>query len=230
MRVLVYGANGPTGRQITQQALEAGHVVTAVTRHPESLTLTHERLTVLRGDATDESSVDDAVRGHDAVLSALGVPYSRDPVSLYSESAKHITAAMERHGVRRLLGVTSANVDPASRSHASVVVRTVVEPFLRRLGRTLYEDMGRMEAVIRETDLDWTILRPPALCDADEVGVYRVSEQPLQGTFAARPDVADFLVTQLSDDRFSQKVASIDSPDAHPNILKIIWRDGITKR
>ena len=226
----MYGANGPTGRQVTKQALDGGHSVTAVTRHPDGLTLTHPGLTVLKGDATDGASVDDAVQGQDAVLSALGVPYSRDPISLYSASAANIIAAMGKHGVRRLIGVTSANVDPAARHQGSPLVRYILEPFLSRIGRTLYEDMKRMEKLIRASDLDWTVVRPPALCDADGVGAYKVSEELLAGTFATRPDVAAFLVAQLADDRFTGKVASIVSPQAHPNILKIIWKDGITKR
>lgn len=230
MKVLVFGANGPTGQQITKQALDAGHAVTAVTRHPEALTLAHPELTVVKGDATDAASVGEAVRGHDAVLSALGVPYSRHAISLYSSSAHNIIAAMTEQGVRRLIGVTSANVDPSTRRHGSLPVRYLLEPLLTRIGRTLYEDMGRMEKVIRASELDWTVVRPPALCDADHVGNFQVSEEPLPGTFATRPDVASFLVSQLADDRFSRKIASIASPDAHPNILKIIWKDGITKR
>ncbi len=229
MKVLVYGANGPTGRAITQQALDAGHTVTAVTRHPEALTLTHANLTVVKGDATDESSVDAAVRGQDAVLSALGVPYSRDPITLYSASAGHIIAAMNRHGVRRLIGVTSVNVDPPA-GQGNILLRYVLEPLLLRIGRTLYDDMKRMEETVRASDLDWTIVRPPALSDAEKVGGYRVADEPLDGTFATRPDVAAFLLAQLTDDRFLRKVAWITSPEARPNILKIIWKDGIAKR
>lgn len=230
MKVLVFGANGPTGREITRQALVAGHSVTAITRHPDALTVRHARLTILEGDATDGPTVDAAVDGQDAVLSALGVPYSRDPVSLYSISARSIVAAMSRHGVGRFIGLTSANVDPTSRTHASFLVDHVIEPVLSRIGRTVYEDMSRMEQVVSTSGLDWTIVRPPALCDADEVGAYRAADEPLAGTFASRADVAAFLVAQLADGGFSGKVAWIVSPDAHPNLLKIIWKDGIAKR
>src|SRR6266436_9262191 len=72
MRLLIIGATGGTGRELVKQALERGHQVTAFVRTPARLRLAHERLTVVRGDVLDRSSVEAAVRGHDAVLSALG--------------------------------------------------------------------------------------------------------------------------------------------------------------
>ena len=229
MRVLVFGANGPTGRQVVAQALAAGHTVRAVTRRPAQFPLQHPDLEVVRGDATDAASVDQAVRDQDAVVSALGVPYSRKPISLYSASTELVVAAMGRHGVRRLVVITSANVEPHPRGR--FFVDHVVEPFLTRvIGRTTYADMRQMEALITASDLDWTIVRPPALADGDRPGPYQVAEQTVPGMFATRPDVAAFLLSQLDDDRFSRKVAAIVSPYARPSLLKIIWTDGIRKR
>lgn len=229
MRVLIYGANGPTGREVVEQVLAAGHPARAVTRHPEQFPLQHSELEVVRGDATDPASVDRAVRDQDAVISAIGVPYSRKPITLYSASTELIVAAMGRHGVRRLVVVSSANVE--SHPQGTFFVDHVVEPFLRNvIGRTTYADMRRMEALISASDLDWTIVRPPALADGDRPGAYQVAEGRLPGMFATRPDVAAFLLSRLDDDRFSRKVAAIVSPYASPSLLKIIWTDGIRKR
>lgn len=229
MRVLVYGANGPTGRQVAEQALAAGHTVRAVTRHPEQFPLQHPDLEVVRGDATDAASVDSAVRDQDAVLSALGVPYSRQPVTLYSASTELIVSAMGRHRVRRLVVVTSANVAP--RTQGKFFLDRVVEPFLTKvIGRTLYDDMRRLEAMVIASDLDWTIVRPPSLSDGDGVGDYQVGERFLPGTSTTRPDLAAFLIAQLNDRQFIRKIAAIVSPYASPSLLKIIWKDGIRKR
>ena len=80
MNIVIFGANGPTGQILTKQALAAGHTVVAVTRHPEAFALQNARLQVMHGDVFDRTSVEQAVAGQDAVLSAIGVPYSRKPI------------------------------------------------------------------------------------------------------------------------------------------------------
>ena len=86
MKIVVFGANGLTGKIVTKQALAEGQTVTAVTRHPEAFPLQHEHLQVMRGDVFDLSAVEQAVAGQDAVLSALGVPWSRKPITVYSHN------------------------------------------------------------------------------------------------------------------------------------------------
>ena len=117
MHIAVFGANGPTGQHVTKQALAEGHTVTAVTRHPETFLLRHERLQVLRGDVFDLAAVERAVAGQDAVLSTLGVPYSRKTITLYSQGIAHIVQAMNYYRVRRLVCVSSSATDPQTRYH-----------------------------------------------------------------------------------------------------------------
>jgi putative NADH-flavin reductase len=73
MKILVFGATGGTGRQIVQQALEQGHVVTAFARDPRKIALKNDNLRVVQGDILKPDTVDAAVAGQDAVLSALGI-------------------------------------------------------------------------------------------------------------------------------------------------------------
>ena len=159
MRVVVFGANGPTGCQLTSQALAAGHDVTAVTRHPEQIP-PRGRLAVAGADVTDAQAVDAAVAGSDAVLSALGVPYTRKAVTVYSTGTANIIAAMKGHGVPRLVVTGTAAVDPGYRASDSVFFSRVMEPLFMRLpGKNVYADNRRMEALIRASSLDWTIVR-----------------------------------------------------------------------
>ena len=73
MKLLVFGASGGTGGRLVRQALQQGHVVTAFARDPEKIRLTHDNLRVVRGDILDPESVETAVTGQDAVVSALGI-------------------------------------------------------------------------------------------------------------------------------------------------------------
>src|SRR4051794_30503393 len=112
MKIVVFGANGPTGRLLAKQALAQGYTVTAVTRHPETFPLQDAHLRVLRGDVYDPAQVEEVVAGQDAVLSTLGVPFSRKAITVYSQGMAHIIDAMKKHGVRRLVCVSSSATEP----------------------------------------------------------------------------------------------------------------------
>jgi putative NADH-flavin reductase len=229
MRIVVFGANGPTGRELIGQALAAGHQTTAVTRHPEQIA-PRERLAVAGADATDAEAVSAAVAGSDAVLSALGVPYTRNPVTVYSTGTANIMAAMQDHGVRRLVVTSSAALDPAYRSTDSVLFRHVMEPLFMRLpGKTVYADNDRMEALIRASGLEWTIVRACWLFNAPQISGYRICEGSIRGMFTARADLAAFLLAQLADDRFVRKAVGLVTTAGTPSIVQQVWREGVKK-
>src|SRR5690242_19194487 len=112
MRLSVFGANGATGRLLVKQALDAGHEVTAVTRRPAEFPFTHPHLDVARADVAEAQAVTRALEGSDAVLSSLGVPFARKPITLYSQGVSVIGAAMSRLGMKRIVVVSSTAVEP----------------------------------------------------------------------------------------------------------------------
>src|SRR5437764_14190087 len=132
MKLLLLGATGGTGRQLVSQALEAGHRVTALVRSPEKL-IAQEHLLVRAGDATDPESVDIAVAGQEAVLSALGV---RSPLGeeLITPSLRALVPAMHKHGVRRLIWLSALGVGQA-RGNAPADLRIALSPIARAIGR-----------------------------------------------------------------------------------------------
>jgi putative NADH-flavin reductase len=229
MRVVIFGANGPTGRRLVGQALAGGHRVSAVTRHPDSIP-PRDGLTVVGADVTSAAAVDAAIAGSDAVLSALGVSYSRKPITVYSLGAANIIAAMHQHGVKRLVVVSAAPLDPRYRPSDSFFFTWVMEPlFMRRPGRTTYDDLRRMESLVRASDLDWTIVRSCWLFDAAAVTDYRLAENSAAGMFTARADLAASMLALLSDDRFVRKVVGVNTTAGTPSIIRQIWREGIKK-
>src|SRR4051794_18760813 len=102
MRIVIFGANGQTGRVLTRQALDAGHTAIAVTRRPDAFPFADAALTVAGADVLDADAVVAIVSDADAVVSTLGVPFTREPVDTYSGGATNIVAAMRQTGVRRL--------------------------------------------------------------------------------------------------------------------------------
>ncbi|GAA4716061.1 NAD(P)-dependent oxidoreductase [Phytohabitans rumicis] len=230
MRTVIFGASGPTGRQLTEQALAAGHEVTAVTRHAGGIQA-RAGLTVVTADVADAEAVDRAVAGSDAVLSSLGVPLSSKPIHVYSHGNANIVAAMHRHGVKRLITVSSSVMDPTWRPTGEHFFNYVMDPLVnRRMGRTAHEDMRRMEAIVRDSNLAWTIARPSGLFDHPTATRYQVAQDVADGLFTARADLAASMLAQLTDDRFVQRAMAVITTEVRPSIAGLIWREAVAKR
>lgn len=208
MKIILFGANGPVGKLLTDMALRAGHQVGAVTRHPEQFPIRHDKLEVIQGDVHNRADVARAVAGQDVVLSLFGVPYSRKPITVYSEGTTNILAAMKEAGLRRLVCVTSGGTNPRYDPGEGFVFGRIIKPLF---GRTLYEDMRRMEAIVMQSDLDWTIVRPAELVDTPAVTSYHLFEGFMVPGMrkTSRIDLAHFMLEQASSDRFQRKAVAI---------------------
>lgn len=199
--LLIVGATGGTGRELVRQALERGHEVTAFARRPAKLDVEHERLTVARGDVLDAASVEAAVRGQDAVLSALGHKRWFYPTRILSEGTRNLVRAMEREGVRRLVCATALGVgDSFGRMglYYTLFVGIFILPFY-------FYDKVRQERVIRGSALDWVIVRPGVLRNRPARGRYE--HGPKVGNWLwtvriARADVAAFMLDQVTSDAY----------------------------
>lgn len=222
-RVLVLGANGPSGRLAVQQALDRGRAVVALTRNPKSFPIRHERLEVIGGDATDPVTVDTAVEGCDAVVSLIGAPFSWRPIEVYSVSARLVVMAMRHHGARRLIVVTSMGT-PRHLEHRSRLQRAGHWVFRMTFTRTLYDDMLKMEGIVSRSGLDWTVVRPPVLSDAAAAG-YRIASTRTELPVIARADLAAMVLDQLHDTEWSGRIAAVGTPGLRLDVLKTIRRE-----
>jgi putative NADH-flavin reductase len=137
MNLIVFGASGGTGKEIVQQALEAGHHVTAFVRNPTKMALQHPHLTVFQGDVLDGAGVEQAIAGQDAVISALGPTRPPQP-GMMETAAKHIVTAMQKAGIRRLVSTTGAGVrDPQENPK---LIDNVMKVLLTLLARDVLRD------------------------------------------------------------------------------------------
>jgi len=201
MRILIIGATGGTGRQLVAQALEAGHQVTALVRNLSKLKMNHERLTVINGNVLDYSSVAAAVKGQQAVLSALGHKRWIIPSSILSTGTKNVIRAMDEHGVRRFICETSLGVgDSFGRLGLYYTLFTI--PVILFF---YFHDKARQERYIKESSLDWVIVRPGQLTNGRKRAVYRHGLHVgnwLWTVKISRADVADFMLKQLTDNQY----------------------------
>lgn len=202
MKLLVFGASGPTGTQLVSQALEQGHEVTALVRNSASVATQEIRIIV--GDAQDPAAVAEAVRGQDAVLSALGRRKTFSSANLMVNSMRAIVPAMERHRVRRLILMSSFGVGDSVRE-APLLPRL----FFRTLLRDIFADKQAAEAIVRRSALEWTIVYPVLLTDGPRTGNYRVGERLELSGFPkiSRADVAEFMLKELYDAEYLKRIA-----------------------
>ncbi|MBN2292651.1 MAG: SDR family oxidoreductase [Pirellulales bacterium] len=206
MKLLVFGATGGTGRELVKQALDAGHFVSAYVRDPAKIKDLHERLRVDSGDVLDSAAVSNSVAGQDAIFSTIGAGASRS--TLREEGTRNIVEFMQETGVKRLVSLSSLGVGDSRSNLPFFTKYIIVAIFLRHA----FADHERQEAVIKQSSLDWTIVRPPHLKDGPRMGVYRhgfsSTDRRIKG-WISRADVAEFMLSQLEDDRYLHKTPGV---------------------
>jgi putative NADH-flavin reductase len=203
MNVLILGATGSVGRHLVPQALAQGHEVTTIVRNPAKLETRHERLRVLQGDALDARAVDAAVQGQDAVIFALGRSNHRKPTTMFSDATRVLVTAMEKHGVKRLVCITGIGAGD-SRGHGGFWYDRLIFPLITK---QTYLDKGRQEELIRNSSLDWIIVRPASFTNGPLRGNLRVATD-LDGVTIrsiSRADTAAFVLQQLTDNTYLGK-------------------------
>lgn len=202
MKLLIFGATGGTGRALVALALEQDHAVTAFARNPAAIETTHPRLRVVKGDILDRASIDAAMQGQEAVVSALGTRNFK-PNTIVSEGTRNILQSMEAAGIRRFICETSLGVGD-SKNQTGLIFKLLLQPLLKNV----FEDKERQETLIRQSGLDWIIVRPGGLTDGPRTGQYRAGFSPEEKSLRmriSRADVADFMLKQLTDDTYLHK-------------------------
>lgn len=206
MRLVVFGASGGTGTEIVRQALGHGHEVTAF-MHENPLPLDDPRVRAIRGDVRDFEQVLTAVRGNDAVASALG--FSRGPSGeVLSAGIANVIHAMAEEGVSKLAAVSAAGTFARDDRRLSLGFRIMMKTTLR----AVYDDLERMEQRIMASDLDWTIIRPVGLTDGAFTGTYRFSADGSllpKASRISRADVAAAVLKGIETDLWSRRAVVV---------------------
>ena len=197
-KILVLGATGGTGRVIVSQALARGHEVTALVRSPAKAG-DLQGANLLVGDARDEGALRQALKGKDAVVSALGTPASPfREVTLLSAATRALVSAMKAERVSRLVCITGLGAGDSA-GHGGFVFDKLIFPLLLR---KVYADKNRQEAIVRDSGLDWVLVRPSVLNDKPGGRPVRALTDlsGFHGGSISRADVATFVLDQLRSD------------------------------
>jgi uncharacterized protein YbjT (DUF2867 family) len=200
MNLLVLGATGRTGRLVVEQALAAGHTVTALVRSPEKLTIVNSNLRVVAGEATDKAAVSRALQGADAAISTLG-----GKGSVIADSTQAIVAAAHEAGVRRVVVLSSWLVE---RDRMDAVTRLLTGIAMG----PLIKDKSAGEEILRRSELDWTIVYASLLTDGPADGSVTVIPEGAKRRMPekiSRADVAAWMIEAATSDQQSRRSVGI---------------------
>jgi uncharacterized protein YbjT (DUF2867 family) len=201
MKVLVIGATGLTGTALVEHLLADGHQVTAFVRDPAKLSIKSPNLATATGEARDADSLERAVKGHDAVLSAFG-PRSFKKDDLQEVFMRNLVAAMTRNGVKRLVNLSAMGAGD-SYPGSPLLMRWVILPLF--LGR-LFDDKNRGEVHLLGSSLDYVNVRPGRLTNGRARGGVKASLS-YKGIIPvlSRQDLALFMIAQLQSPEWVRK-------------------------
>jgi putative NADH-flavin reductase len=196
-KIAVLGANGGIGSQVVKMALQQGHSVTAIVRNPDSMKIKHEHLTIVNGDVLHPETFRDHITDKDVVVCAIG-DSSLKKTTLYSQGAENLLKIMKEVGSTRCYFISASGLDV--NPSLNVLIRLATKFILQKILKNMYADLRKMEAIIRQSDLHWTIMRPPRLVDSAFTGKYRFSVNAYlaKGMSIARADVAHFMLDNIS--------------------------------
>lgn len=201
MKTVVFGASGRTGVELVNQSLDQGHNVVAFVRNPAKFQIRHKNLSVVEGNVLNKEQVENAVSGCEGVLYAIGVKPWKKPVC--TEGIKNVISAMHKHNVRRLVAESAYGVKETRKGIYGRSLWVIIKDIMR--------DKETMEDAIAASQLDWVIVRPTILTQGTKKGRYRVGQDLRVGILPriSRPDVADFMLKQLQDDKFIHQAPTI---------------------
>jgi putative NADH-flavin reductase len=208
MRIVVLGATGGTGMELIKQSLASGHSVTAFARNPGSLGVFDGAIRIESGNLLDREELAKVLGGHDAVLSGFGprVPISKADAHLLRDFGSALTLGMQRSGVRRLVLISTAFLFKDSMVPPTYLIGKLFFP-------SVVTDAADLESIVEQSNLDWTIVRPPQLTDLPLTRHYRerIGHLPRFGFKISRADAADYFLRIVQDQTLIRKVIGISN-------------------
>ena len=209
LQVLVIGGTSGVGLEVVKLSLARGHKVTAVARRPERMPISHPALRVVKGDITKLESMNEILPGNQVVISAVGIAAGSRNVEVFSKGIKNVLLAMQQSTIDRLITVSAIGVGDSD-GHGGFFFDRLLKPFVLNSD---IEDKGRQEKIVKNSKVNWTIVRPGFLTDKSISERYYVMDK-LDGVEAgeiSRSDVAHFIVACFEDNLYRRQTVLLSN-------------------
>jgi putative NADH-flavin reductase len=213
MKVTIFGATGFSGKAILAEALEQGHEVTILVRDKPKVQPKHKNLTLVEGDVLDSQIVAFVLRDQDAVIQCLGIGGKGDgkPTTFISDATKIIVNEMQKQHIKRLIAMSNVGAGNSIAFYPWFFTKIILPYFLKWL-KAVIDDKNRMEPIIMNSNLDWTIVRCPNIVDKPAKGICNptLDGKGLKLSITL-PDLSKFMVDQLEQTTFIKQAPSVSN-------------------
>jgi len=213
MKVTIFGATGFSGQGILAEALKQGHEVTILVRDASKIPIKHKNLTIVEGNVLDQQTVASVLHHQEAVIQCLGVGGKGDgkPTTFISDATKVIVDEMQNQKIKRLIAMSNVGAGNSIAFQPWFFTKIILPYFMKWL-KVIIEDKNRMEPIIMNSNLDWTIVRCPNIVDKPAKGTCNAT---LDGKglklSIALPDLSRFMVDQLKQTAFIKQAPSVSN-------------------
>jgi putative NADH-flavin reductase len=213
MKVSIFGATGFSGQGILAEALKQGHEVTILVRDASKILIKHKNLSIIEGNVLDPKTVASVLQHQEAVIQCLGVGGKGDgkPTTFISDATKVIVDEMQKHQIKRLVAMSNVGAGNSIAFQPWFFTKIILPYFMKWL-QVIIEDKNRMEPIIINSNLDWTIVRCPNIVDKTAKGMCNAT---LDGKglklSITLPDLSKFMVDQLSQTTFIKQAPSVSN-------------------
>ena len=204
MKLVIFGSTGRTGKYLIQFALEKGYEVTAFARTPSVIPIHHPRLTVFQGDATNESEVEKAVMGKDAVISAIGTDLGK--TNLRQVAIHNLISAMQKHKVKRIIAIGGMGILQANSELKIFETTGFPAEFI-----PVSKDHNAAFEVLENSGTDYTFVCPPMIVEGPITDHFvAAADYPAKGKLEITPgDLAWFMINELTGKQYIGKRVGI---------------------
>ncbi len=213
MKVIIFGATGFSGQGILAGALQQGHEVTILVRDASKVPIKHKNLTLVEGNVLDPQTVASVIHHQEAVIQCLGVGGKGDgkPTTFISDATKVIVDEMQKQNIKRLIAMSNVGAGNSIVFQPWFFTKIILPYFIKWL-KVIIEDKNRMEPIIMNSNLDWTIVRCPNITDKPAKGNYNAT---LDGKglklSVTLPDLSKFMVDQLTETNFNKQAPCVSN-------------------
>jgi putative NADH-flavin reductase len=211
MKITILGSTGFVGKVLVKKAIAAGYQVKTLARNPEKLEEIKDKIEIITGSAFESSSVEAAIQGAEVVLSTIGPPQRNpgDPVQ-YEKAMKNIVSAMDKYGIKRYIHIGGA-AHQGGENEVWNFNRKFLRLFLNLVGKQIMVAKHLEWEVLKKSDLDWTLVRPPRITNEEASGYISANDKRLESLKVSVGDLTDFILKQITSKDWIRKAPLVSS-------------------
>jgi putative NADH-flavin reductase len=212
MKITILGSTGFVGKVLIRKAIAEGYQVKTLARNPEKLEEIKDKIEIIKGSVFESSSVEAAIEGAEVVLSTIGPPQRNpgDPVQ-YEKAMKDIVSAMNKYGIKRYIHIGGAG-HPGGENEKWTMSRKLLRFFLTLFSKQILVAKNLEWVVLKTSDLDWTLVRPPRITNEEASGNILANEKRLESLKVSVGDLTDFILEQITSKDWIRKAPLVSSP------------------